>query len=111
MQKANIIVVGSIALIIYHQTLFVNRYSAFVTFDNKHITIPNGDLMNNNVTNYSCEENRRLDYEFKVTNDIDANVVRDTLLSAMAASTTPKNESLSELLKRTKQYCLSTGLP
>ena len=38
-------------------TLF---YTVIITVDNKHITVPNGSLMNANVVNYSTEELRRV---------------------------------------------------
>ena len=43
---------------------------------------PNGDLMNSNVTNFSCEEFRRVDLDFKITNDCDSNLARGVLLKA-----------------------------
>ncbi len=57
-------------------------YTSLLTIDNKRVVIPNGDLMNSNVTNFSCEEKRRVDIEFKITNDIDEKFVRDVLLKA-----------------------------
>ena len=42
-------------------TLF---YTVIKTKDNKRITVPNGSLMNANVTNYSSEEFRRVDLTF-----------------------------------------------
>ena len=39
-------------------------YTVIVTLDNKRITVPNGSLMNANVTNYSSEELRRVDLVF-----------------------------------------------
>ncbi|MBQ0058631.1 MAG: mechanosensitive ion channel [Lachnospiraceae bacterium] len=39
-------------------------YTVFITVDNKRITVPNGSLMNANVTNYSSEPNRRVDLKF-----------------------------------------------
>lgn len=62
-------------------------YTHLVTIDNKHVTIPNGDLMNNNVTNYSCEDFRRVDLDFKITNDIDEDFVKDVLRKAAAETT------------------------
>lgn len=44
-------------------TLF---YTVFVTPDNKVVTVPNGSLMNSNVTNYSLEPTRRIDITFTV---------------------------------------------
>ena len=42
-------------------TLF---YTVLITPDNKRVTIPNGTLMNANVTDYSAEELRRVDLSF-----------------------------------------------
>ncbi|MBO4331323.1 MAG: mechanosensitive ion channel [Oscillospiraceae bacterium] len=57
-------------------------YTSLMTIDNKRIFVPNGDLMNANVTNYTHAEKRRVDLDFKVTNDIDAVFVKKVLLSA-----------------------------
>ena len=66
-------------------------YTSIITIDNKRITVPNGDLMNSNVTNFSCEEFRRIDLDFKITNDCDANIARAVLLKA--AEETPNVQS------------------
>ena len=42
-------------------TLF---YTVILTLDNKRITVPNGSLMNANITDYSAEELRRVDLRF-----------------------------------------------
>ncbi len=47
-------------------------YTVLLTPDNKHITIPNGSMMNNTVTNYSIEENRRVDIDFAIAYEADA---------------------------------------
>ena len=39
-------------------------YTTITTTDNKVITVPNGALMNANVTNFSAEETRRVDLTF-----------------------------------------------
>ena len=57
-------------------------YTSIITVDNKRITVPNGDLMNSNVTNYSCEKSRRIDLDFKITNDCDGNLAKGVLLKA-----------------------------
>lgn len=57
-------------------------YTSIITVDNKRITVPNGDLMNSNVTNYSCEKSRRIDLDFKITNDCDGNLAKGVLLRA-----------------------------
>ncbi|MBS7263408.1 MAG: mechanosensitive ion channel family protein [Eubacteriales bacterium] len=57
-------------------------YTTLITVDNKKIFVPNGDLMNANVTNFSVADQRRIDLEFKITNDIDAEQVKAVLLQA-----------------------------
>ncbi|MCR4771975.1 MAG: mechanosensitive ion channel [Oscillospiraceae bacterium] len=61
-------------------------YTSLTTLDNKRIFVPNGDLMNANVTNYTHDEKRRVDLDFKITNDIDAEFVKRVLLSASEAT-------------------------
>ena len=58
-------------------------YTTIMTLDNKKISVPNGDLMNANVTNYSAEETRRIDQEYKITNDSDLEEVKAVLLEAV----------------------------
>jgi len=62
-------------------------YTIIVTLDNIRISIPNGDLMNSAISNYSIEKIRRIDLDFKVTNDCDGDEARKVLLDA--ASNTP----------------------
>ncbi|MBQ9593288.1 MAG: mechanosensitive ion channel family protein [Lachnospiraceae bacterium] len=57
-------------------------YTKVMTVDNKQIFVPNGDLMNATVTNFSASETRRVDIDFKITNDIDAEFVKRVLLGA-----------------------------
>ena len=57
-------------------------YTTVMTIDNKQIFVPNGDLMNSNVTNYSVADRRRVDQDYKITNDIDAELVKFVLLDA-----------------------------
>ena len=61
-------------------------YTTVKTTDNKKILVPNGDLMNAVVTNYSAEPTRRVDIDFKITNDIDAEFVKKVLLDAEKAT-------------------------
>ncbi|MBE6717846.1 MAG: mechanosensitive ion channel [Ruminococcaceae bacterium] len=55
-------------------------YTVLTTPDNKHITIPNGTLMNSSVINYSAEPTRRVDIVFSVHYDSDVEKVKDILL-------------------------------
>lgn len=57
-------------------------YTKIVTLDNKQILVPNGDLMSNKVTNFTAEEFRRIDQDFKITNDIDQEIVKSVLFEA-----------------------------
>lgn len=61
-------------------------YTSLLTLDNKRVTVPNGDLMNSNVTNYSCEKLRRVDLDFKITNDCDENFAKGVLLKTAEAT-------------------------
>lgn len=56
-------------------------YTVLCTVDNKHITIPNGTLMNSSVTNYSAEKTRRLDIDFNVSYDSDIEKVKTIILN------------------------------
>lgn len=55
-------------------------YTVLCTIDNKHITIPNGTLMNSSVINYSAEKTRRLDIDFNVSYDSDIEKVKSIIL-------------------------------
>lgn len=57
-------------------------YTTVITVDNKRISVPNGDLMGANVTNFSSEPTRRIDLDFKITNDCDSNFAKGVLLRA-----------------------------
>jgi len=57
-------------------------YTTVMTLDNKQISVPNGELMNASITNYTAAEKRRIDLEFKITNDIDADLVKQVLMTA-----------------------------
>ena len=61
-------------------------YTKLLTLDNKRVLVPNGDLMNANITNLTAEDKRRIDQDFKITNDIDADFVKDVLLKAAAGT-------------------------
>lgn len=62
-------------------TLF---YSTLITVDNKRITIPNGTLMNANVTNYSTEALRRVDLSFSVAKSEQPANISEIILKTIA---------------------------
>ena len=61
-------------------------YTKLLTLDNKRVLVPNGDLMNSNITNLTAENKRRIDQDFKITNDIDQDLVRSVLMTAAKAT-------------------------
>ncbi|MBR5430607.1 MAG: mechanosensitive ion channel family protein [Firmicutes bacterium] len=58
-------------------------YTVILTLDNKRITVPNGSLMNANVTNYSSEELRRVDLVFSCAKSETPSRIQDLLLQVM----------------------------
>ena len=58
-------------------------YTTVVTYDNKTITVPNGQLSNNIVVNLTKEGKRRLDLELKFSYAIDNEEVKRILLLAI----------------------------
>ena len=61
-------------------------YTVLNTVDNKTITIPNGSLMNANVTNMSSEDLRRVDLTFGCAKGTDVAKVQQVMLDVMAAN-------------------------
>ena len=61
-------------------------YTTVLTFDNKTIIIPNGQLSNNVVINLSREGKRRMDIEFKFNYSVDVEQVKKILLDSIRAS-------------------------
>ncbi len=61
----------------------VNRISIFTTDfktpDNKKIIVPNSQIMNGTITNYSAEKTRRVDLTFGVGYEADISKVKDIL--------------------------------
>ena len=60
-------------------------YTVPISIDNKKITVPNGSLMNANITNYSAHEKRRLDMSFLVGREADIAKVLKLLRTAIEA--------------------------
>ena len=52
-------------------------YTVLITPDNKRIVVPNGNLSNNSVMNYSSEETRRVDLKFGVSYDADISKIKE----------------------------------
>lgn len=61
-------------------------YTVLITFDNKNISIPNSQITNAHITNYSTEPLRRLDLMFPIGYDEDFEKVKALLLEQAQAS-------------------------
>jgi len=58
-------------------------YTIILSPDNKKISIPNGNLMNSNIINYSSEALRRVDLTFSVAREEDPEKVEKALKTAV----------------------------
>jgi len=63
-------------------------YTVLLTVDNKTIIIPNGKLFNEVIVNYSREERRRLDFEFKVGYAADIAKAKEIVLDIIKSTKT-----------------------
>lgn len=56
-------------------------YTVLKTGDNRHVTIPNGSLLNSVMINYSKEQNRRVDIELDVAYGTDVEKAKEIVMS------------------------------
>ena len=54
-------------------------YTEIATFDNRHVSLPNGTLTNTAIVNFSREGTRRLDLTFSVSYESDMDKVYEVL--------------------------------
>lgn len=59
-------------------------YTVLNTFDNKKVVVPNGQLANSIVTNYTANKERRIDLDFKVSIDTSVNKVKKVITDIIA---------------------------
>ena len=59
-------------------------YTTILTVDNKRVVLPNGELTNNRLVNFSAEPRRMLDLSFSVAYESDPAQVRSVLLKCAA---------------------------
>lgn len=59
-------------------------YTLLKTPDNKEVSIPNGSLANANITNYSRNPTRRVDFEFSISYDSDFKIAQELILEQFA---------------------------
>ena len=72
-------------------------YTIILTFDNKTIIVPNGQLSNNVVINLSRQGKRRMDINLKLPYTIDMGEVRRIIETAVAATGNILNEPVSRI--------------
>ena len=58
-------------------------YTVLQTFDNRIISIPNGTLMNSNITNTTAEEQRRVDLSFDISASESSEKVREIMMGVV----------------------------
>lgn len=75
--------------IVNEVTLF---YTTLLSWDNQRIIVPNGNLMNSNVTNYSAEELRRVDLSFSCAKSENPARVQEIMMSAVRSTEKTLNE-------------------
>ena len=61
-------------------------YTVIVTLDNKRITVPNGNLMNANIVDYSAEDLRRVDLDFSCAKSEDPAKVQSIMVKVMESN-------------------------
>ena len=61
-------------------------YTVILTIDNKRVTVPNGNLMNSNVTDYTAEDKRRVDLVFSCAKSEKPAEIQQCILDAVATS-------------------------
>ena len=61
-------------------------YTQILTVDNKRITVPNGNLMNANVVDYTVEPLRRVDLEFSCAKSEKPSEIQQCILDTVAGS-------------------------
>ena len=59
--------------------------TTILTRDNKTVIIPNGALSNGNITNYSAQKARRLEWNFNVPYGSDSDLVREEIMKIIKA--------------------------
>ncbi len=61
-------------------------YTVMDTFDNKRVIVPNGNLANSAVTNFSVNATRRIDLSFGVSYEASIDEVKETISGVLSGS-------------------------
>lgn len=72
---------GGVSGTVQNITIF---FTIINTVDNKKIIVPNGQIMNGEITNFTAEKTRRVDLTFGVGYESDLNKVKEILLSLIS---------------------------
>ena len=59
-------------------------YTTITTFDNKVIQLPNGNLSNSNITNYTANKKRRIDIDISVSYDSNIDKVKKIITEILS---------------------------
>lgn len=78
-------------------------HTTILTFDNKQISIPNGVLINNHITNYSREDKRRVDILFPISYECDVEKAKAVALKTIKSHNLTLNEPEKPFV-RVKSY-------
>lgn len=79
-------------------------YTVLTTIDNRRVSIPNGTLMNSNISNASAEPLRRVDLNFDIAGSEDSDKVEKILMDVVKKS----DKALSE---PAPQVLITAGVP
>jgi small conductance mechanosensitive channel len=82
-QLGDFVEAAGVSGVVKEVTLF---YTVILTVDNKRVTVPNGSLMNANVTDYSSEEFRRVDLTFACAKSESPARVQELMQQVMAGN-------------------------
>ncbi|MBO4886871.1 MAG: mechanosensitive ion channel family protein [Firmicutes bacterium] len=73
-------------------------YTILVTPDGKEISLPNSQLTNSSITNFSAEERRRIDMDYSVSYSAKSDEVRQVLLKVAKANELVLEEPAPQVL-------------
>lgn len=77
-------------------------YTKIMTVDNKLVQIPNTEIASEKITNYTAEENRRVDLTFTTSYDAPVSTVKQTIQTVIGAH--PKAQFTPEPFVRVSNY-------
>jgi small conductance mechanosensitive channel len=72
-------------------------HTIILTFDNKTIIVPNGQLSNNVIINLSRQEKRRLDISLKLNYTIEVGAVKKIMQSTIGSTKNILNEPVTRM--------------